>query len=334
MLVSIIIPAYNAERTLDECLRACLAQTYPEFEVIVVDDGSTDSTAEIAQAIDGIIYVHQENGGPSKARNAGAAHAKGEIIAYTDSDCIAEPDWIEKLMSMFEDGVTAVGGTYGIANPESKLAQLVHNEIVYRHGQFEQEVDFLGSFNVAYRKKDFDEVGGFDEDFKIASGEDNDLAYRLHDTCGKLYFTREAVVNHYHPEKSWPYRRTQMRHGIWRMKIYAKHPKRSSGDKYAGPGAFAGPPLSLLLIAAPVLLLITVNVIQFSAFMVLYVAWSFLGYLYLKTNYAVLEAVSKNIGSWESVGVLISFLFFRDVARGLGLIKGVWHFIILRRETL
>ncbi len=216
MLVSIIIPTYNAEATLDQCLKACLAQTYLDTEVILVDDGSTDATPRIAQSF-AVHYLHQENAGPAVARNHGARTAKGEIIVYTDSDCVPETGWIDALVTEFEDGVTAVGGTYGIANPKSRLARIVHEEIMLRHSRFDKEVDFLGSFNVAYRKKDFDALGGFDESFRIASGEDNDLAYRLHDAGGQLLFTKEARVAHVHPTRLLPYLRTQQRHGNWRM---------------------------------------------------------------------------------------------------------------------
>ena len=131
---------------------------------------------------------------------------------------------------------------------------MVHEEIAVRHGQFGAEVDFLGSFNVAYRKEAFDAAGGFDDSFTRASGEDNDLAYRLRGAGNVLRFAKDAVVAHYHPECLWPYLRTQARHGYWRMKLYAKHPGRArSGDQYAGPADLAGPPLSLVLLGmAPV----------------------------------------------------------------------------------
>jgi glycosyltransferase involved in cell wall biosynthesis len=101
VLVSIIIPAYNAERTLGECLDGCLAQGYPNTEVIVVDDGSTDGTERVARARN-VGYIRQENGGPAKARNTGAREAEGEIIAFTDSDCIPEANWIEALIETFD----------------------------------------------------------------------------------------------------------------------------------------------------------------------------------------------------------------------------------------
>jgi len=278
MHVSIIIPAYNAEATLGECLAACVAQTHPHTDVIVVDDGSTDTTPTIAKNYP-VEYIHQENGGPAAARNRGAQAAKGEIIVFTDSDCIAEPDWIEKLLAGFtSDDVVAVGGTYGIANDSSLLARMIHEEIKNRHQQFHEEVDFLGSFNVAYRKNAFDAVGGFDESFRMASGEDNDLAYRLHDRDGHLHFVADALVAHYHPTRLWPYLRTQFYHGFWRMKLYAKHPNRSGGDQYAGIAEFAGPPVSLLIFAFFIILFIATFTTNVSPFAYLIWLLSAMGY--------------------------------------------------------
>lgn len=236
--VSIIVPAYNAERTLGECIEALLHQDYPDCEIIVVDDGSTDRTAAIAQSFEGITYIRQDNAGPAAARNRGAGAAKGEWLAFTDSDCIAEPDWVSALMAKVRanegKGVVGVGGTYGIANPESLLARIIHAEIQARHARMKDEVDFLGSFNVAYDRKAFEAVGGFDESFSQASAEDNDLAYRLIDAGGKLLFSKLAVVKHYHPTRLMPYFKTQMRHGFWRVRLYQKHRKRRGGDSYSG----------------------------------------------------------------------------------------------------
>lgn len=204
MNISIIIPAYNAESTLAECLEACLAQSHPDCEIIVVDDGSTDNTVEIAKKLN-VKYIQQENAGPAAARNHGAQIATGEIIALTDADCIAEPNWIEELIKGFDsDEVVATGGTYGIANASSPLARMIHEEIQIRHEKFGDTVDFLGSFNVAYKRDAYLKVGGFDETFSAASGEDNDLAYRLHDAGGTMRFVSTAIVNHYHPTKLLP----------------------------------------------------------------------------------------------------------------------------------
>ncbi len=353
MLVSIIIPAYNAERTLGECLDGCLAQGYPDTEIIVVDDGSTDGTERVARARN-VGYIRQENGGPAKARNTGAREAEGEVIAFTDSDCIPEPNWIEALVASLDEDTAAVGGTYGIANPDSTLARFIHEEIAARHSHFGEAVDFLGSFNVAYKKAAFDAVGGFDESFRIASAEDNDLAYRLSDRGGTLRFTGEAVVCHHHPTRLWPYLRTQMRHGFWRMKLYAKHPKRTKGDRYADRREFAGPPLSLLLVFAIVIhfatvinggtLTIDLPALRFeNVFLLdgaLWLRWCVVSgfpVILLAIVYSILKgSLRKEL--LPRLGLINMFRFIvmdilRDIARGIGLLRGVWTFLIVRRET-
>lgn len=331
LTVSIIVPAYNAQATLGECLTACLAQRYPVEEIIVVDDGSTDSTEMIARDFD-VTYIHQKNAGPAAARNLGARTATGDIIVLTDSDCIPEPNWIEELMNGFDDdSVVAVGGTYGIANPESPLARLIHAEIMMRHENFGDTVDFLGSFNVAYRRDTFLELGGFDEDFRTASGEDNDLAYRIQDAGGVMRFVPTAVVNHYHPDQLLPYLRTQMNHGFWRTKLYAKHPNRKGGDQYAGKLDFMGPPFSLLAIAIPCLCIAVTLSTPNVPLLVILLSLVF-PVAYLNMVILSMSDSTNETGWFESYGIALIF-FLRDIFRCLGLIRGVWWFMILRRGT-
>lgn len=311
--------------TLGECLAACLNQTHGDIEVIVVDDGSTDATPEIARSYPA-RYLRQENAGPAAARNRGAREARGEIMAFTDADCVPRPDWIEALLREFDEGVAGVGGTYGIANPENLLAAVVHEEIAWRHARFGREVDFLGSFNVAYRKSAFEAVGGFDESFTQASAEDNDLAYRLVDAGGVLRFTPKAVVDHYHPERLWPYLRTQFRHGYWRVKLYRKHPGRARrGDHYAGAVDLVAPGLSIALGCLAAALLVGFSLVW---------AQSRPVYGYLAAVAGIFSLVYLLLRLPTPVRMVLKarrpafmlFLFVviaRDVARGLGMLAGL-----------
>lgn len=160
MLVSIVIPAYNAGNTLAACLDACVQQSQNAAEIIVVDDGSTDDTAEVARSF-AAECLQQHHLGPAAARNKGWRMAHGEFVAFTDADCIPGHDWISRLLEGFEDGVGGVGGTYAIANPKHLLARMIQEEIAIRHARFGPEVDFLGSFNVMYRRTALEATGGF-----------------------------------------------------------------------------------------------------------------------------------------------------------------------------
>lgn len=328
MLVSIVIPAYNAAKTLEACLRACLDQTYPEMEIIVADDGSTDDTAAIAARL-GAQCVRQENRGPAAARNTGARAAHGELVAFTDSDCVPQRDWIEQLVAGFAPGVVAVGGTYGIANPRRLLARLVHEEIFVRHARFGDDADFLGSFNVAYRKAAYDAVGGFDESYRAASGEDNDLAYRLQDAGATLRFRHAAVVAHHHPERLGPYLRTQMRHGIWRVKIYLRHRARvRTGDRYA-TGAE--------LLTAPAMLVLSSLTPFAAAYTVCYRSLEVAGGLAGLLAVLALAHVPMALRMLRASGRIEMLLFpglalLRDAARGWGMARGFWRFRVRHGE--
>lgn len=331
MRASIIIPAYNARKTLSECLTACLGQAYTDFEVIIVDDGSTDETGQITAQFEAVRYHRQPNGGPASARNSGARIASGDILVYTDADCIPQADWLKQLADGFEDGVVAVGGTYTIANPDARLARVVQAEIAARHRQFGREVDFLGSFNVAYRRDAFEVVGGFDESYRQASGEDNDLAYRLHDNGGRMVFNPKAVVAHYHPERLLAYLRTQSRHGYWRVKLYRDHPRRSGGDQYAGWPDLLAPPLGLALPLLLMLIVFAGAVTECGA------VAAFLS-LVLALFYTALHAqIVFRLRHTLRASDLLYFLLvacLRDSARAAGLLHGLWAFSFRRRSKV
>ena len=232
--VSIVIPAYNCEKTIFKTLQGALNQSYGDVEVIVVDDGSRDATPEIISGFKKARYFCQKNSGPASARNLGAKNAQGDIVFFTDSDCIPHQNWIEKAVVYFTDQeVGVVAGSYGIANKEYILARCIYSEILYRHSRLMPKYPkSFGSYNFGVRKKVFDAVGGFNIGYKSASGEDNDLSYKILNAGYKIIFEKEALVDHYHPIKIWKYLSEQFRHGFWRVKMYIDHPKMIKGDDY------------------------------------------------------------------------------------------------------
>ena len=234
MRVSVVIPAYNAESTIGQAVAQSVAQAKGpmEVEVIVVDDGSRDDTAKVAESA-GATVIRQENAGPAAARNRGWESATGQIICFTDADCIPTTDWIKNLLDGFTDGeVGAVAGSYEIANPKSWLAYWVHREIRERHKRMPSFVRAFGSYNVAIPGYVLRATGGFDPEYRQASGEDNDLSYRIIKKGWNIAFRPQAKVAHYHPERVWKYLQDQYRHGFWRAKLYQYHPDMIGGDDY------------------------------------------------------------------------------------------------------
>jgi glycosyltransferase involved in cell wall biosynthesis len=234
MKVSVVIPAYNAESTIGEAVARSLAQASEPLavEVIVVDDGSDDDTAIIAESA-GATVIRQENAGPAAARNSGWVAATGQVICFTDSDCVPTAGWLENLLDGFTEAqVGAVAGSYEIANPSSWLAHWVHHEILERHKRMPPFVRAFGSYNVAIPRYVLQATGGFDPRYRRASGEDNDLSYRIIKEGWRIAFRPQAKVAHYHPEKVWKYLLEQYRHGFWRAKLYKDHPAMIRGDDY------------------------------------------------------------------------------------------------------
>ncbi len=233
--VSVIVPVFNGEMTIGKTLDAILNQSYAgRVEIIVVDDGSKDNTNQIVTNYSSVRYFVQQNAGPAAARNKGAKEAKGDILFFTDSDCVPEREWIEKMVVHLEDpSVWVVSGSYDIANPSSLLASCIQNEIRYRHERLMPKFPkSFGSYNFCVIKKVFEEAGGFNSAYPAASGEDNDLSYKIIKSGQRILFEKYALVKHYHQSRLGNYLKEQFRHGYWRVKMYRDHPKMMRGDDY------------------------------------------------------------------------------------------------------
>jgi cellulose synthase/poly-beta-1,6-N-acetylglucosamine synthase-like glycosyltransferase len=205
---------------------------------VFVDDGSTDETSQIANQYP-VQLVTGSGQGPGAARNLGWRTAKSELIWFIDSDCVAEQDALRWLIfRMMQHDIQGVGGSYSNLFPECLLARLIHEEIVARHEQMQAEVDFLGGFNVLYRRSALESAQGFDELEVNGPGrpgaEDCDLSFRISRRGDRLGFERRSVVGHHHPRSLWRYLRSQFIHGLWRVRLYVRHQGKLGGDSYSG----------------------------------------------------------------------------------------------------
>jgi glycosyltransferase involved in cell wall biosynthesis len=197
--VSVIVPAYNAEGTIDDCLRSLRDQSYPaeKLEVRVVDNGSTDGTAEVlARHAGRVVLLHERRRGPAAARNAGLRGARGEVIAFTDADCVTDPGWLGHLVAPLRDSrVGIAGGTILARRPANEVERF--GEEIHDHRQAIEVFDppYAITMNWASRREVLETAGGFDEHFRRC--EDVDLSYRLIQAGYTLAFAPEAVVYHH-----------------------------------------------------------------------------------------------------------------------------------------
>jgi GT2 family glycosyltransferase len=235
---SVIVCAYDAERTMEVCLDSLRRLHYPDYEVVVVDDGSRDRTLEIATryrdryAADPhgprLVLVSQPNRGLSVARNVGLAASTGEVVAYTDSDCAADPDWLTHLVAKLQaGGYSAVGGP-NFPPPEDAL---VPSAVAVapggpNHVLLDDEVaEHIPGCNMAFRREALQEIGGFDPIFS-AAGDDVDLCWRLRDRGHVIGFSPGATVWHYRRHTVKAYLRQQAGYGKAEALLYFKHTGR------------------------------------------------------------------------------------------------------------
>jgi glycosyltransferase involved in cell wall biosynthesis len=319
--VAIVIPTYNSATTILQSIEACLRQEYEgEIEVIVVDDGSTDQTSSMLSQYSNVHFIRQRNCGPAKARNTGWKSSKSDLICFTDSDCVPHPHWVRDFIPSFENQqVGGVGGSYNILNHEFLLAKCIQEEIYYRHKYMPKKAAFLGSYNACFRRKILEQVGGFDESFRMASGEDNDLSYKVSNLGYTLIFDPHNTVGHYHPTKLWKYYRRQLSHGYWRMKIYKNHPNMTRGDGYSSPSDFIQPPLSLILL----------GLLPFFWLPKILLLSTFLLGILIFLQIPMVSSIMKNTKD-SSYIVLIPMIIGRGFARGIGMVVGIIHFFLLK----
>lgn len=206
MKFSVVVPTYNRATVLAKCLAALQAQTHQSYEVIVVDDGSSDDTTSIVQGLAGVRYLRQENKGPAAARNLGVAGALGEVVAFTDDDCVVPSDWLEQLDSGYNRHPDVVG-VGGLMEAPSDL--LIYNvfaqyeQYVTRRSAGAGATEFVGGFdcpaggtnNMSYRKWILQEVGGFDASFPFAAGEDADMKWRICQKGHQLLYVPVKVTH-------------------------------------------------------------------------------------------------------------------------------------------
>ncbi len=226
--VSVVVAGYNADRTLRACLESLEKLHYPDYEVILVDDGSTDTTPQISAQFSRVQYFrHPRNLGLSVARNTGIAAATGEIIAFTDADCRADEDWLYHLVgNLLEHGFAAVGGPNFLPPEDSFVAAAVmaspggpaHVMLTDR------QAEHIPGCNLAFHKWALNALGGFDPIFTKA-GDDVDICWRLQQAGWQIGFSPAAFVWHYRRSTVPDYLKQQRGYGEAEALLVHKHPE-------------------------------------------------------------------------------------------------------------
>lgn len=230
--VSVVVPAYNAATTIGTCVAALRLQAFDlPYEIIVVNDGSTDRTAAVAEAA-GAIVLTTPNGRPAAARNAGIRAAQGAIVCCTDADCAPHPGWLREITAPFADPtVVAVKGTYATHQREL-VARFVQLEYEDKYDRMipGEAIDFVDTYSAAYRRDVVLANDGFDERFDYL--EDQELSFRLAARGYRMVFQPTAVVDHLHSATLRDYLRKKRTIGFWKAQVVRRYPDRAVQDSH------------------------------------------------------------------------------------------------------
>jgi GT2 family glycosyltransferase len=225
--VSVVVASYNGARTLRACLESLRRLNYSDYEVILVDDGSTDETPAIAKSFPEFRYIRQSNQGLSAARNAGIAAARGEIVAFTDDDCRVDEDWLYYLVNDLMDNEWVGIGGHNLLPPDDSCvaAAVTASPGGPAHVMLtDREAEHIPGCNMAFLKWALEEIGGFDPVFRKA-GDDVDVCWRLQEVGYKIGFSPAGFVWHYRRSTVKAYLRQQAGYGEAEAVLAKKHPR-------------------------------------------------------------------------------------------------------------
>src|SRR5882757_11067209 len=232
---SIIIPTFNGASRIGNCLESLVKQTAGRnVEILVVDDGSTDNTANVVRGYSSVRLVSQANAGPASARNRGALEAKGKILLFTDDDCVPMPDWLQAMLGPFQDpDVVGAKGVYR-THQKSLAARFVQIEYEdkYRLMAGLSSIDFIDTYSAGFRRDRFLEMTGYDTSFPVACAEDVELSYRMSARGWTMKFVPAAIVYHTHPDTLLRYLKKKYKFAFWRMLAVRKNPRKGVKDSH------------------------------------------------------------------------------------------------------
>jgi len=315
-MISVIVPAFNAEKTIAACLTSLLNQTVAQqdYEIIVVDDGSTDATADIVRKYSQVRLLSQENQGPAAARNNGVRQAQGDIILFTDADCTVSDNWIEEMTCLLKSNPEVVGakGVYKTSQ-KSLVARFVQLEYEDKYDVMKRHkyIDFIDTYSACFRKHVFIKMDGYNRSFPVACAEDVELSFRLANAGYKMLFAPRAIVYHIHPDNFAGYLKKKYKFAYWRILAVRKNPNKIVKDSHTPQT------MKLQVLLIPLIVLSLLAGIWMRSFIPAVIVL----FVYFATTIPfVFKAVKKDVSAGLMSPVL---LLSRSTAQFLGIVHGL-----------
>jgi cellulose synthase/poly-beta-1,6-N-acetylglucosamine synthase-like glycosyltransferase len=324
-LISIVVPTYNDEKNLGRCLESIKGLDYPreKLEVIVVDDGSQDHSSDVARSY-GAIVLRQPHQGRAEARNSGVRAARGEMVAFIDSDDVVERGWLRELLPLFHnEDVAAAGCSHYLLNKaKSFFARVNHLEKLFRHANAPRLTGHIGASGSMVRRDAFLSVQGFDATFLAA--EDTEFVSRLRKKGYQISFSPQLLIGVTYPDTAFKYLHNQIRNSAYLLyfasrswqkgRIQGGYSRWTDYIQSLLPSSYA---LGIALLPAPGTILL-----WSSLFLLLLVSlnWAFLGFVWQRRG---------ELGRvwWAK---MLLFLLLRSLAWNIGLIYGAYLAVFKR----
>lgn len=318
MLLSIIIPVYNRVEEMKELLCSLSQQQNRDFEVVVVEDGSTETSEAVVRSYGDILdikYFTKPNSGPGLSRNYGSERSSGEYLIYLDSDCVVPPQYTQVLHDYLDcNRVDTFGGPDAASDDFSDFQKAVSYSMTsffttggIRGGKRKLDRFFPRSFNMGYRREAYDQYGGFSS---MRVGEDMELSYRLVAKGCSSVLIPQAYVYHKRRSSSKSFFRQVFRFGMTRINLYLRYPDTLKLVHFLP---------SLFTAYVAVSILVTLFFSRYALLPVFLIAfvWFFNSTM-----------VNRNV----NVGILsIKTSFIQLFGYGSGMIYGAWMRLVLKK---
>ena len=319
MLLSLIIPVYNREEEMRELLESLLLQVNNDFEVVVVDDGSSaplESMVDMYSDKLDVKYYFKPNSGPGLSRNYGSERSSGEYLVYLDSDCVIPPQYTQVLHDyLTKTEVDTFGGPDAASDTFSDFQKAVSYSMTsffttggIRGGKKKIDKFFPRSFNMGYRRDTYNKIGGFSS---MRVGEDMELSYRLIENNCLSVLIPEAYVYHKRRSTSKSYFVQVFHFGMTRINLYKRYPKTFKWMVHTLP--------TLFLLYTILSIIISILICRYAILPIFAIAiiW-----------FIHSSLLNRNL----NVGIIsVKTSFIQLFGYGLGLLYGVWLRLILKK---
>jgi glycosyltransferase involved in cell wall biosynthesis len=224
--ISVIIPTKNSHNRIEACLKSLVNQSFSDYEIIIVDGHSSDDTVDLASKFPVRIFF-EDGGNRASACNVGVSHAKGEIVAFTDDDCVVPKDWLERIAINFDRDEMQVLGGPSLTPPESthleKALGATYAQVVDLTALGNKSGKKIAGCNSAYLKSTLINAGGFNE--KLVTHEETEIHLRIFRKGGKIFYDPKMPVLHYRRTTFRSFYKQFYRYGLGKAGMLREHPE-------------------------------------------------------------------------------------------------------------